>query len=73
MKKSKFNIGDLVVISNAETDFKAHNQMMAGKLGLIIQDKKEETFMDIWYVLVEDIVVPVMGKHLKRARLYDKE
>lgn len=73
MAKSKFEIGDLVEILKSETDFRAHNYFMTGKLGLVLNNKKEDTIMDIWYVLIEDIVTPVMGKHLKKINDYEKK
>lgn len=73
MPKSNFEIGDLVEIQQAETDFKAHNGIINGKIGLVIEVATELSLFDLYRVLVEGQTVPVLGKHLKKVKLRDKQ
>ena len=73
MTRSDFNVGDLVEILVAETEFKAHNNLLNGKIGLIIREAPKDTLLDIWYVLVEGKTTSVLGKHLRKAKLNDQK
>lgn len=69
MKNTKYNVGDLVEIVNTETSFKAHPNLMDGKLAIVTRTPR---FYDpatprllIYFVYVEGFVFSVMEDHLK--------
>jgi ATP-dependent exoDNAse (exonuclease V) alpha subunit len=74
MTRSNFKLGDLVeiLVTDLDTPFKAHNNLLNGKLGLIIREAPKDTMLDLWYVLVEGKTTSVLGKHLRKAKLNDK-
>ena len=73
MLRSDFKLGDLVEILVSETEFKAHNNLLNGKLGLIIKEAPRDTLLDIWFVLVEGKTTSVLGKHLRKVKLNDQK
>lgn len=73
MLRSDFKLGDLVEILVSDTEFKAHNNLLNGKLGIIIKEAPRDTLLDIWFVLVEGKTTSVLGKHLRKAKLNDQK
>lgn len=72
MKKNKFNVGDLVEICNTESAWKAHPDMMTGKLGLIARTPVKHSVMFLYYVFVDGNFVSVMEDHLRNPEAYEK-
>jgi len=70
---SEFEIGDLVEIQTPDTDFKAHNNGLTGKIGLVIKIPSSYTQLDLCYVYIEGFTTPVMAKHLKKVSLREKK
>jgi hypothetical protein len=76
VKSPKYNVGDLVEITNTKTKFKAHPNLMDGKLAIIT---KTPRFYDpstprllIYFVYVEGFVFSVMEDHLKKPEQREK-
>ena len=65
MRKNKFDVGDLVEITNAESAFKAHPDMMSGKLAIVTQPPSMHSSMFVYYVLIEGQEISVMEEHLR--------
>ena len=72
MKKNKFNIGDLVEITNTESAFKAHPDMMSGKLAIVTQSPSIHSSMFVYFVFVDGIVISVMEDHLREPERQEK-
>ena len=66
-------MGDLVEISNTESAFKAHPDMLGGKLALVAKTPIKHSSMFVYYVLVEGNLVSVMEEHLKEPKMYEKQ
>jgi hypothetical protein len=66
MRKNRFQIGDLVEITNTESNFKAHPDMMAGKLALVVRCPPIHSSMFIYFVLVDGFEFSIMEEHLKK-------
>lgn len=65
MRKNKFDVGDLVEITNTESAFKAHPDMMSGKLAIVTQPPSMHSSMFVYYVLVDGHEISVMEEHLR--------
>lgn len=72
MRTNKFDVGDLVEITNTESAFKAHPDMMSGKLAIVTQPPSMHSSMFVYFVLVDGIVVSVMEDHLKDPERQEK-
>ena len=78
MRNPKYKMGDLVEICNTESAFKAHPDMMTGKLGLIARTPVKHSAMFVYYVFVEGNFFSVMEDHLKiperqqEIKMYDE-
>lgn len=72
MRKNKFNIGDLVEIVNVKSAFKAHPDLMSGKIGLVAKIPTRHSSMMVYYVLVDGMNVSVMEEHLKEPEREEK-
>jgi hypothetical protein len=72
MRKNKFDVGDLVEITNTESAFKAHPDMMSGKLAIVTQPPSMHSSMFVYFVLVDGVVVSVMEDHLKEPAGQEK-
>jgi len=72
MRKNKFNVGDLVEITNTESAFKAHPDMMSGKLALVTRPPSMHSSMFVYYVLADGQVISVMEEHLKDPERQEK-
>jgi hypothetical protein len=72
MRTNKFDVGDLVEITNTESAFKAHPDMMSGKLAIITQPPSIHSSMFVYFVLVDGVVVSVMEDHLKNPERQEK-
>ena len=72
MRKNKFDVGDLVEITNTESAFKAHPDMMSGKLAIVTQPPSMHSSMFVYFVLVDGVVVSVMEDHLKDPERQEK-
>ena len=55
MKKNKFNVGDLVEIVNVKSAFKAHPDLMSGKLGLVVKIPTKHSSMMVYFILIDGI------------------
>ena len=72
MRTNKFDVGDLVEITNAESAFKAHPDMMSGKLAIVTQPPSMHSSMFVYYVLVDGAIISVMEDHLKEPTTQEK-
>ena len=72
MRTNKFDVGDLVEITNTESAFKAHPDMMSGKLAIVTQPPSMHSSMFVYFVLVDGIVVSVMEEHLREPERQEK-
>jgi len=78
MKKNKFNVGDLVEIINIKSAFKAHPDLMSGKLGLVAKIPTKHSSMKVYYILIDGMQVSVMEEHLRdptrdqEVKMYDE-
>lgn len=72
MRKNKFNVGDLVEIINVKSAFKAHPDMLSGKLGLVYKIPTKHSSMMVYYILVNGMSVSVMEEHLKEPIKQEK-
>ena len=72
MRTNKFDVGDLVEITNTESAFKAHPDMMSGKLAIVTQPPSMHSSMFVYFVLVDGVVVSVMEDHLKDPERHEK-
>jgi hypothetical protein len=72
MRTNKFDVGDLVEITNTESAFKAHPDMMSGKLAIVTQPPSMHSSMFVYFVLVDGVVVSVMEDHLKNPERQEK-
>jgi hypothetical protein len=72
MRTNKFDVGDLVEITNTESAFKAHPDMMSGKLAIITQPPSIHSSMFVYFVLVDGVVVSVMEDHLREPERQEK-
>lgn len=72
MKKNKFNIGDLVEITKGDSAFKAHPDLMSGKLGLVAKIPTRHSAMMVYFVLVDGMQISVMEEHLKEPIRQEK-
>jgi len=71
-------MGDLVEIINGKSAFKAHPDLMSGKLGLVTKIPTRHSSMMVYYILVDGLQVSVMEEHLKdptreqEIKIYDE-
>jgi hypothetical protein len=72
MRTNKFDVGDLVEITNTESAFKVHPDMMSGKLAIITQPPSIHSSMFVYFVLVDGVVVSVMEDHLREPERQEK-
>jgi hypothetical protein len=72
MRKNKFDIGDLVEITTVESAFKAHPDMLSGKLAIVTQPPSMHSSMFVYFVLVDGIVISVMEDHLRDPERQEK-
>ncbi len=72
MRTNKFNVGDLVEITNTESAFKAHPDMLSGKLAIVTQPPSMHSSMFVYFVFVEGHVVSVMEEHLRLPERKEK-
>lgn len=72
MKKNKFNVGDLVEITNTESAFKAHPDMLSGKLALVTRPPSMHSSMFVYFVFVEGQTISVMEEHLREPTRQEK-
>ena len=72
MRKPKYKMGDLVEICNTESAFKAHPDMMTGKIGLIARTPVKHSAMFVYYVYVDGSFISVMEDHLRNIENYQK-
>ena len=72
MKKNKFNVGDLVEIVNVKSAFKAHPDLMSGKLGLVAKIPTKHSSMMVYFILIDGIQVSVMEEHLREPERQEK-
>ena len=74
----KFKVGDLVEICNAESAFKAHPNMLTGKLALVVSEPIKSSRLLIYHILVEGHTVSCMEEHLRdpareqEIKMYDE-
>jgi ATP-dependent exoDNAse (exonuclease V) alpha subunit len=69
--KEKFQPGDLVEIIASDTKSKAYNNLLNGKIGLIVNKHPKITMLDIWYVFVEGKITFSLEENLRRIKLND--
>lgn len=72
MRTKKFDVGDLVEITNTESAFKAHPDMINGKLALVVRAPRIHSRMFIYFVLIDGHEVSVMEEHLKWPETHEK-
>ena len=72
MKKNKFDIGDLVEITNSGSAFKAHPDLMSGKLGLVAKIPTRHSAMMVYFILVDGMQISVMEEHLREPTRQEK-
>lgn len=72
MRKNKYEVGDLVEITNTESYFKAHPDLMSGKLAIVTKSPSIYSSMFVYYVLVDGHVISIMEEHLKEPERQQK-
>lgn len=72
MKKNKFNVGDLVEIVNVKSAFKAHPDLMSGKLGLVAKIPTKHSSMMVYFILIDGMNISVLEEHLREPERPEK-
>jgi len=78
MRKPKYKVGDLVEICNTESVFKAHPDMMAGKLAIVTRIPSKHSQMFVYFIFVDGHTISCMEDHLKEPvrqqeiKIYDE-
>lgn len=70
--KHKFKVGDLVEVCSTDSGFKAHPNMLSGKLALVVKEPVQNSSLLVYYILVEGHTVSVMEEHLKKPEAHEK-
>jgi hypothetical protein len=65
-------MGDLVEICNTESIFKAHPNMLSGKIGLVTKEPVKHSNLLIYLVLVEGHTISIMEDHLREPEAHEK-
>ena len=72
MEKNTFDLGDLVEIAETQTEFRAHIGNLKGKIGIVVGLPAGSSVLNIYRVLIDEQIQPVMEKHLRKPFSYEK-